>query len=350
MANNQMLNQPSEQVNGLVHSFKHGLTIGQSYVELLSKLANTEDPDELLSAASDLVKFDLEDAFVKFPQHYKEADYYSLFMGRLMEMQGNEDFNLVEDQATHSFYATIASLGKNVRFHFTKDEAGNAAFTDIEDDESLFSINFTHKMLRFNNKSLINYMIVKGLKSYSDLDLRSAIKPLLAFASALEKKLSFEIDRGILDTNNDQHFDLAHPDLALTVIDRLFVKTAETDFMLFNLPKNNGAELRLDREIKLDISFDPDDYSRQWFFTVIDPENQVSLFDLLLHYQLIREWYLNNRDDLAVRSDLLMFADEPVEQSSVEPETKEKTDEEETEEVEETVIEGKEMGIEDNDD
>lgn len=340
-----MLNQPSEQVNGLVHSFKHGLTIGQRYVELLSKLANTEDPDELLSAASDLVKFDLEDAFVKFPQHYQEADYYILFMGRLLEMQGTEGFNLAEDQATHSFYATIASLGKNVRFHFTKDEAGNAAFTDIDDDEPLFSIDFTHKMLRFNNKSLINYMIVRGLKSYSDLDLRSAIKPLLSFAAALKDKLGFEIDRGILETNNDQHFDLAHPDLALTVIDRLFVKTAETNFMLFNLPKNNGAELRLDRGIHLDISFDPDDYSQQWFFTVIDPENQVSLFDLLLHYQLIREWYLNNRDDLAVRSDLLRFADESLEQTSVDSESTE-----ELEEVEENVIEGKEIGIEVNDD
>ena len=42
MNNKQMLNQPSEQLNALAHSFDHGLEIGQHYVKLLTKLAQTQ--------------------------------------------------------------------------------------------------------------------------------------------------------------------------------------------------------------------------------------------------------------------------------------------------------------------
>ncbi|MCI1975499.1 MAG: hypothetical protein LKJ51_06225 [Limosilactobacillus sp.] len=315
MNNNQMLNRPSEQVSALAHSFEHGLEIGQHYVELLTKLAKTEDAHELLEAVNDLVNLDLEDAFVKFPQHYQTTDYYLLLMVRLLEMHSNSELNVTEDPTSHLFYATISSLGEKVLFHFVKDQDGNVGFTDVNDNEPLFSLNIEHQMLRFNNKNLINYFIVKGLKKYSDLDLRSTIKPLLLFAQALHDDLDFVIDRGILGTSNQQHYDLSQPELSLTVIDRLFVSTAETDYMLFNLPKNNGAELRLDRDVNLDLSFDPDDYSQQWFFSVNDPDNQISFFDLLLHYQLIRDWYLSNREELAVKSDPLIFADDQIDEN-----------------------------------
>ena len=59
MNNKQMLNQPSEQLNALAHSFDHGLEIGQHYVKLLTKLAQTEDAHDLLTATNDLVNLDL---------------------------------------------------------------------------------------------------------------------------------------------------------------------------------------------------------------------------------------------------------------------------------------------------
>ena len=59
MNNKQMLNQPSEQLNALAHSFDHGLEIGQHYVKLLTKLAQTDDAHDLLTATNDLVNLDL---------------------------------------------------------------------------------------------------------------------------------------------------------------------------------------------------------------------------------------------------------------------------------------------------
>lgn len=138
MNNKQMLNQPSEQLNALAHSFDHGLEIGQHYVKLLTKLAQTDDAHDLLTATNDLVNLDLEDAFVKFPQHYQVADYYLLLMGRLLEMHSNAEFKITEDPTSHRFYATISALGEKVLFHFIKDAEGNAAFTDVNDNEPIF--------------------------------------------------------------------------------------------------------------------------------------------------------------------------------------------------------------------
>ena len=99
------------------------------------------------------------------------------------------------------------------------------------------------------------------------------------------------------------------PELNKQIIDKLFVKTTDTDFMLLSMPKNNGALLNLDRQIRLTLSYDADDYSQQWKFQVIDLDQQYSFFDVLLHYGIIKDWYLDNREALAVRSDPLVFAD-----------------------------------------
>ena len=53
MNNKQMLNQPSEQLNALAHSFDHGLEIGQHYVKLLTKLAQTDYSHDLLTSTID---------------------------------------------------------------------------------------------------------------------------------------------------------------------------------------------------------------------------------------------------------------------------------------------------------
>ena len=66
-----------------------------------------------------------------------------------------------------------------------------------------------------------------------------------------------------------------------------------------------------DQNVRLQLAFDPDDYSQEWSW-VLDSEERVSFFDVLLHYPLVREWYLDNREFLAVRTDAMIFAaDEP---------------------------------------
>lgn len=309
---------PRERLTVLADSFKDVLKMGQKYVDLVDQLAQTEDPQEMLSATSQLVKLDLQNAFVDFPQHYQAADYYLIFMGRLLEKHGIDAVQ-VSENVRHEFIARIEPIADSDSFKFMVN-GDEAAFTEQCEQEPLFYLDLKNRLMQFDNRALVNYFIVRALTSHSDLDLRNAVKPLIAFANELQTDLDFTINLGILNTENGRSFNLVQPDLDLTVIDQLFVATAENDYMLMNLPKNNGAQLVLDQGIKLDIAFDPDDYSQQWFFAVNDPTAQVSFFDTLLHYHLIRKWYLDNRSALAVRSDKMVLApDEEESDEYVEP-------------------------------
>ncbi|MGM9892270.1 hypothetical protein [Limosilactobacillus sp.] len=319
MNNNKMISSPSEQLTALADSFKDVLKLGQRYVDLLDQLAQTDDAEEMLAATNQLVTLDLQNAFINFPQHYQAADYYLIFMGRLLEKHGIDAVKISEN-ARHEFIARIDSIADRESFKFIVNH-GEAAFTEQGEQEPLFYLDLANRFLQFNNQALVNYFIVRALKQHTDLELRDAVKPLISFAKDLAADLDFTINLGILNTTNEEHFNLVQPDLDLRVIDRLFVATAENDYMLMNLPHNNGAELVLDQGIKLDIAFDPDDYSQQWFFAVHDPASQVSFFDTLLHYNLIRKWFLANRAALAVRSEKMVLAsdDHEVNATDAEP-------------------------------
>ena len=308
MTSNKIENSPTAKINALSDSFKQVLKRGQQYVDLLDQLAQTDDAEELLAAAEKLAEQDLHNAFVDFPQHYQAADYCMLFMGRLLEMH-NVTSVTVDENGRHEFVATVGSP-EDAIFKFVVSNNGEAAFTEQTQQQPIFYMNLKQRLFQFNNRALVNYFIVYALKKHSDLELRDAIKPLIEFANELADDLNFTINLGILNTANDQRFKLQKPDLQLTVIDRLFVKTGETDYMLMNLPHNSGAELLLDQGIKFDLSFDPDDYSQEWAFQVKDPGEQVSFFDILLHYTMVRQWYLADRDALAVRSERLIIADD----------------------------------------
>ncbi|EEW53455.1 hypothetical protein [Limosilactobacillus antri] len=307
MNNNKLINSPQGRLTTLSASFKDVLKMGQRYVQLLDQLAETTDAKEMLAATTQLAELDLQNDLVDFPRHYQAADYYLIFMGRLLEKHGIDAVQITEN-SQRQFIARIEPIADSDSFKFQINEDGEAAFTEQGEQEPLFYLDLANRFFQFNNQALVNYFIVRALKKHTDLELRDAVKPLIAFAQELAADLDFTINLGILNTDNAERFALARPDLDLTVIDRLFVATAENDYMLMNLPHNNGAELVLDQGIKLDIAFDPDDYSQQWFFAVQDPESRVSFFDTLLHYNLIRQWYLNNRDELAVRSDKLVVA------------------------------------------
>lgn len=311
MSNNQMLSSATDRVRSLSNSISQGLQIGQRYVELLNQLVSTTQPQELFSATQQLDELSLQNAFVKFPQHYQLADYYLLLMARLLEMNDINDLAIEENEIHHQLLAKIAPMEDQERFTFEVDpQNGGAFFAEQQSHEPLFYLNLQHRILKFSNQALVDFFIVRQAKRFSDLDLQAVVQPMIKFALLLEKQLNFVIDLGILETGNNARFRLKKPDLPLTIIDQLFVKTTDTDYMLLNLPHNNGAELRLDNHIRLQLAFDPDDYSQEWSFRVLDPEERFSFFDILLHYPLVSQWYLNNRDALAVRSDSLIFADD----------------------------------------
>lgn len=310
MSNEQMVSTATEKVQALSDSLTDGLRIGEQYVGLLNDLCQKTDPQDLLSAVMKLNKINLSSPFVKFPQHYEPADYYLLFMGRLLELGNIQGMTLEEDNVSHRLSMACQHLSEETKFKFELDRNnGGAFFTEQEKHEPLFYINLEKKVLRFSNRALVNFFVIREAERYSDLDIQATLKILMDFTEILASELDFVNDLGILNPSNDVEFPLQAPELNKQIIDKLFVKTTDTDFMLLSMPKNNGALLNLDRQIRLTLFYDPDDYSQQWKFKVVDPDQQYSFFDVLLHYSIIREWYLNNREALAVRSDPLIFAD-----------------------------------------
>lgn len=302
---NQMISTATDRVASLSQSIKHGLAAGQEYVDLLDQLCQTDSASDLLDAMAKLVNLKLSNAFVEFPQHYVPQDYYLLFMGRLLDMHDNHALQIVEDGEHHTLSGKLGDTEVKTAFKFElPKQAGipGAFFADQTDHEPLFYLDPDDKVLKFSNHALVNYFIVRQLKKVSDIALDAVVKPLMDFAHYLAEDLDFKVDYGILETANKTEFDLANPQLDLTVIDRLFVATTDTDQQLLNLPHNNGAELVLDRGIKLILSFDPADPTHSWFFRVVDPDGEYSFFFVLLHFKLVRDWYLNNREDLHVQS------------------------------------------------
>lgn len=311
MNNEKVLATATEKVQSLSDSLTNGLRIGEQYVGLLNELCGKADPQDLLDATTQLTKIDLTSAFVKFPQHYQPEDYYLLFMGRLLDLGNIQGMDLDEDDHNHRLSMSCQHLGSEVQFEFELDRKnGGAFFTEQEDHEPLFYLNLEKRLLRFSNQALVNFFVVREIERYSDLDIQAALHAMTDFAGILETQLEFAVDLGILNPDNEIAFPLKAPELDKEVIDKLFVETTDTDFMLLTMPQNNGALLNLDRQIRLTLAYDPDDYSQQWKFQVLDPDQQYSFFDVLLHYSMIREWYLNNREALAVRSDPVIFAEE----------------------------------------
>ena len=97
MNNNKMISSPQARLTALSTSFKDVLKLGRHYVELLDQLVETEDAQEMLAATTQLAELDLQNAFADFPQHYQAADYYLIFMGRLLEKHGIDAIQISEN-------------------------------------------------------------------------------------------------------------------------------------------------------------------------------------------------------------------------------------------------------------
>lgn len=301
----QMISTATDRVTTLSQSIKKGLSKGQEYVDLLDQLCQTDSAKELLDATTKLVHLKLDNAFVEFPQHYLPADYYLLFMGRLLDMHQNDGLKVEEDRSNHTLMAKLGDQEVDCSFKFELPDspaAKGSFFADQEEHEPLFYLNLEDHYLRFSNRALVNFFIVREMQHASDVALDAVIQPLIDFAHYLADDLDFQVDYGILETANKTKFALANPKLALTIIDKLFVATTDSAYQLLNLPHNNGAELVLERGIKLVLSFETDDSRRAWSFKVVDPDEKYSFFSVLLHFKLVRDWYLDNREALHVRS------------------------------------------------
>ena len=136
----QMISTATEQVTSLTASLTTGLKLGERYVQLLDQLATATVPTELLDAAGQLAEFDLNHAYVKFPQHYQPEDYYLLLMGRLLELAGIGDFAVKPDPMHRRLAMRLTTFENDYTFCFEqKRSRPGAFFCEQTDHEPLFN-------------------------------------------------------------------------------------------------------------------------------------------------------------------------------------------------------------------
>lgn len=82
---------------------------------------------------------------------------------------------------------------------------------------------------------------------------------------------------------------------------------AQNDYMLTNGVNGNGAEIALGRGIVVDIFNNQLDGQPEWVLTVHDDDQKISWFDVLLRFDFMRDWYLENLTELEITSDPLIF-------------------------------------------
>lgn len=144
-------------------AIKDGLQTGITFTKLMDQLIRTTDPDELVDAATQLADFKLDSDYVTFPHQYSNADYYLLFMSRMLELHDQGSQVIVQSRDHHEeLIQQLTSLGDRGSFNFRVEnsENGGVFYRERTTGQSLFYLNLERKMFRFNSHALTQLFII----------------------------------------------------------------------------------------------------------------------------------------------------------------------------------------------
>lgn len=292
-------------------AIKSGLATGLKFTQLMDQLIKTHDADELVAAATELADFQLDSDYVTFPHQYSNADYYLLFMSRMLELHDQGKHVMLQSR-DHQEELTqqLTPLGDRGTFNFRVETSANGGvfYREKATGQSLFYLNLDRKMFRFNSHALTQLFIIDMHETVPADTVKSSVQVLVDFARYLKEDYGYSVDFNILDAANRQNYAVRSADLPAGVVDRLFVAAAKHDYMLTNGANGNGARIELDKGVTVDIFNNQLEGQPEWVLTVHDDEQKISWFDILLRYPFMRDWYLENLNDLEVVSDPLIFS------------------------------------------
>ena len=230
-------------------------------------------------------------------------------MSRLLEIHEEKGLILTSAADHEELSVTFDALGTQPDFKFVLvgGRNGGAFFTDKASGLHLFYMNLERQQIRFNSKAFTDLFAVALADQPADKKM-AAIDTLITFAKDLQRDYHFTADYNLLETDNNAEYQTKHPALPAGTVDKLFVASADSHYMLQNAPAGNGAIIDLEDDLVFGIADAGTQTAPKWVITTTDPKNQISLMAVLLNYDFIRQWYLANRDDLEIQSDPLIFA------------------------------------------
>ena len=294
------------------NQLKDSLHNGLKFTELLDELIETTDSQNLLRAAMELTLFQLDTAYLVFPQQYSQSDYYLIFLNRLLQLHQNEQVILQSSDRNDELYHEFPGINQNGYFTFRIDntEEGGAYYTEKNTGEILFYLNFQRRILHFNSRAITNLLVVDYSKTYNYETVKKFEMYLMALGEYFKKDYGFDVDFNIMDPSNSTFYQFGNTGIPQAALDKLFIQAARENFMLIT-GLHNEAILKLDNGVEVTI-YDKsiEDSSatlNKWGLVVTDDDHKVSWFDLLFQYDFTRTWYLDNLSSLEIQSNPLYF-------------------------------------------
>ncbi|AEB73414.1 hypothetical protein [Lentilactobacillus buchneri] len=297
----------TELLNHYTQSIQAGLDNGSKYVNAFTSLNQTQDLDELLTAAVSLTNYQLNSDFVEFPHQFSDEDVQLVFFERLLKLSDHADgLSISNSEHVQKLLAKFSSLGDNT-FTFTKSTKNAAGFFfgPTAHNRPLFYLNLKSKEMMFHGSALIDYFVV-DLEGLDVSALKDAMNVIMRAAEVLKESFGFKIDFNVLDGVNGEFYEFAAGAIPEPILDELFVKSADNQYILMS-GENGGASLTLDNDTQLNVYNAGDEDRPKWGATIHDQDQKESWLNLLLDYPFIKDWYLDNKKQLEILSNKFIF-------------------------------------------
>ncbi|MCI5942817.1 MAG: hypothetical protein MRZ40_09655 [Ligilactobacillus animalis] len=290
---------------------KESLKRGIHFTEVLDELINTDDKNVLLESVMTLTDYRLDTAYLIFPQQYSRADYYLIFLNRLLQLHQNEQVILQSSDHQNELYHEFPGINMEGYFTFKIDEnmREGAYYVDKSTGARLFYINFKRQLIRFNSQALTDLLVVDYSGKFDYKTVKRFEEYLVAIGKYFKEDYGFDVDFNLLDASNNASYQISSADEPREALDKLFIISADAGYMLV-AGESGRAVLQLKNKVVVSIlrQAEHDDLNNaSWVIKVHDEEHKVAWFDILYQYEFIKDWYLDNLTSLAIKSDERFF-------------------------------------------
>ncbi len=133
-------------------------------------------------------------------------------------------------------------------------------------------------------------------------DLIRFEKYLVSIGECVEQAYGYEVDFNLLNARRDAVYPIVSETEPEVALDRLFIMSSDAGCMLKS-GMNGEAIMNLPDSVVLTL-FDENlagGNSPEWGMTVKDDEDKISFFDLLVRYDFLKDWYLENLQSVEVK-------------------------------------------------
>lgn len=290
---------------------KESLKRGIHFTEVLDELINTDDKNVLLESVMTLTDYRLDTAYLIFPQQYSRADYYLIFLNRLLQLHQNEQVILQSSDHQNELYHEFPGINMEGYFTFKIDEnmREGAYYVDKSTGARLFYINFKRRLIRFNSQALTDLLVVDYSEKFDYKTVKRFEEYLVAIGKYFKEDYGFDVDFNLLDASNNASYQISSADEPREALDKLFIISADAGYMLV-VGESGRAILQLKNKVVVSIlrQAEHDDLNNaSWVIKVHDEDHKVAWFDILYQYEFIKDWYLDNLTSLAIKSDERFF-------------------------------------------